>query len=106
MPDEEVKKVRVSLKQKDCYCDLITLYDNILRATGKEPAPDDIYEPSRVWCSKGVQYEVFQFYKDKGHNDVGIAMHWCNSGPKAIDELPDYEFDLEPNWVHKKGEEK
>ena len=104
MDKEKVKTERVTLKQKDCYCDIITLYDNVLKALGREPAEDDRYEPSKIWCSKGVQSEVFQFYKDKGHEEMAIAMHWCNVGPKAIDEIPDYCFDLEPNWVHKEGE--
>ena len=104
------EKERIVLTQKECYCDIIDLYDTVLRKQGREPAADDVYEVSKIECSLNVMYEVKQYYMNKypdKFTEQGFAMTWVNSGPKASEEFNDpdsskYIVLVEPGWCHKR----
>lgn len=106
----------VVLNQKDCYCGIISLYDNVLRKLGEEPSEDVIYDPRKIYCSINVMDEVERYYRSLkpdmplNYFKEGFAMHWVNSGPKASEEFnsPDpikYIVVVEAGWASRKEEE-
>ena len=105
--------MRIELTRDECYCSLPDLYDNILKKTGREPADDDVYEPSKVSCSMNVQEAVKQYIEDhvpevKDDPETArfaFAFNWVNSGPQAVEWLNDqdkYIVEVKDLWVHKK----
>lgn len=110
--------MKLILTREECYCSLPDLYDNILRKQGREPAEDDVYEPSRVSCSMNVQEAVKQYIEDnvpEAKDDPDTArfafvFNWVNSGPHAVERLNDpdpnkYVIEVQPLWCHKKEAE-
>lgn len=104
--------MRVVLTKEECYGSIIDLYDTVLRKTGREPADDDRYDPSKIYCSLNVMEEIEQHTKDtypKKYTKEGFLMHWCNIGPKASEEYNDpdpekYIVEVEEGWVSKEEE--
>lgn len=96
----------IQLDKDLAYTDILGFYEAVYkRCHCGNPSPDDyVFEPSKVYCSKDIFERVNEYYRQElGWNrddDFSFCMNWCNSGPKAIDNLINYTVIVSDNWCH------
>ena len=101
----------IQLDKDLAYTDIPGFYEAVYRRCHcGNPSPDDyVFEPSKVYCSKDIFERVNEYYRQElGWNrddDFSFCMNWCNSGPKAIDNLINYTVIVSDNWCHPKEDE-
>lgn len=70
------------LRQEDCYKSITDFYDRIAELNGVD-IENVQYDVRKICCTKAVADEMFQFYRDQGHNQGEISALWLCCGPKA-----------------------
>lgn len=91
----------IILKKEDCYCNLVTFYQNVAKAMGCDPLKVIMtsFDCRKLRVTKPVQDEIWAFYRDtEGANDVDLAMLWVMFGPKADLEGEGYAAELQEGF--------
>lgn len=101
----------INLDKNLAYTDIIGLYEAIYKKMNLgRPSPENyVFEPSEVYCSQEIFNRVQDYYREvKGwdtENNWSFVMAWCNSGPKATEDLQNWAVVVGNNFCHPNEEE-
>lgn len=74
----------VLLTKEDCYCGLVSFYENVARKMGVKVTEETRYDCRKICVTKPVQEALWVFYRNKmDQSDDWIAAIMLQFGPKA-----------------------
>lgn len=91
--------MKICLTKEDCYCSIPRLYDNIARKLGYDLAKVN-YDCREITVSGEVFKQVDSYCKEVENLDsASVGMLWCIYGPRAVEELSNYDVDITENFI-------
>lgn len=74
----------VMLTREDCYCKLITFYENVAKKLSFKATDKTEFDCRKICVSKSVQEAIWAYYREQ-ETIVGsnMATLWALCGPKA-----------------------
>ncbi len=93
--------MRVELTFDDCYCNLLTFYENVARKMGVVLTGSTRFDCRKICVTEGVQSAITgYYYGSENLSRMQIAAIWLQVGPKASLGEPELYFaDVEDGFV-------
>ncbi len=99
-------RLRVKLEEEDCRCSLSQFYEKVAEKAHFTLSDKVSFDPTKIRCTETVQKAIYDFYRMVSMgDDVGIAMLWASSGPKADLEGDGHVVEIEDGFVMEETEE-
>lgn len=83
----------ITLKYEDCYCNLITFYENVAKKLSFKVTDENEFDCRKICVTKPVQEAIWAYYREQENEvDSDIAALWLFCGPKANLEDEDNQY--------------